>query len=138
MINGILILHIIITALLIGVVLIQKSEGGALGMGGGAGGGFMTTRGTANLLTRVTGVLAVLFFITTLSLAILFKGESKPKSLLEEAPAPTVPVVTTEAPLQDAGKESAEKAKVVESVPANTPKGSADKAKPSSSKTPKK
>lgn len=95
MINGVLIIHILITAALIGLVLIQKSEGGALGMGGGSsGGGFMTTRGTANLLTRVTGVLAALFFVTTLSLAWLAKGEGRPKSILEGGPSQvTAPVV---------------------------------------------
>jgi preprotein translocase subunit SecG len=90
MINTILVLHIIFTALLIGVVLIQKSEGGVLGMGGGAGGGFMGARGTANLLTRVTAVLACLFFITTISLALLLKGKSHPQSILDDLDSPPV------------------------------------------------
>lgn len=128
MINSILILHIIITALLIGVVLIQKSEGGALGMGGGAGGGFMTTRGTANLLTRITGVLAVLFFVTTLSLALLFKGEGKPKSLLDDiipvtTPTQTAPVETSSqaAPIGDANASSAKAPASVKKEKASTP-----------------
>ena len=90
MINGILILHIIITASLIGLVLIQKSEGGALGMNGGQG-GFMSTRGTTNFLTRTTGVLATLFFITTLGLAYLAKGSTQPKSILNIVDADPVP-----------------------------------------------
>ncbi len=49
-----LVVHLLIAAGLVGVVLLQRSEGGALGIGGGGGGGFMTGRGTANLLTRAT------------------------------------------------------------------------------------
>jgi len=61
----VLTVHILIALALIGVVLLQRSEGGGLGIGGGgggAGGGFMTARGTANLLTRVTAILAACFF----------------------------------------------------------------------------
>lgn len=65
-----LVVHLMIAAALCGVVLLQRSEGGALGIGGG-GGGFMTGRGTANLLTRVTGVLAGLFFLTSIGLTLL-------------------------------------------------------------------
>lgn len=82
----ILILHIFLAASMIGIILIQRSEGGALGMGGGSMGGFMTARGTANLLTRVTAVLASSFFITTLVLAILFKGSQKQVSILDQEP----------------------------------------------------
>ncbi len=53
-----LIIHIIIVAIMIGLILLQKSEGGALGMGGG---GFMTARGTANLLTHATAFFAAAF-----------------------------------------------------------------------------
>lgn len=66
-----LVVHIIFVAAMIGLILIQKSEGGALGMGGG---NFMSARGTANLLTRSTAVLATLFFLSTLILAMQFKG----------------------------------------------------------------
>jgi preprotein translocase subunit SecG len=65
-----LVVHLMIAAALCGVVLLQRSEGGALGIGGG-GGGFMTGRGTANLLTRITGVLAGLFFLTSIGLTLL-------------------------------------------------------------------
>lgn len=85
MINALLVLHIILAVLMIALVLLQKSEGGALGMGGSGGnmGGLMSTRGAANLLTRTTGVLATLFFLTTLGLALLFKGGASQKSLLD-------------------------------------------------------
>jgi preprotein translocase subunit SecG len=65
----IIVIHLMIVTVLIGSVLLQKSEGGGLGMGGGAG--FMSSRGTANLLTRTTAVLAVGFFITSLFLSWL-------------------------------------------------------------------
>ncbi len=72
--------HIFIVILLILFVLLQKSDGGALGIGGGNG--FMNARGSANLLTRITAVLATLFFISTLILAINFKGIRKSGSIL--------------------------------------------------------
>ncbi|MEM9705727.1 MAG: preprotein translocase subunit SecG [Pseudomonadota bacterium] len=68
----ILTFHTLIVLALIGVVLLQRSEGGALGMGGGGGGGgFMTGRGAANALTRTTSILAAMFFATSISLAVL-------------------------------------------------------------------
>ncbi|MGF1543734.1 MAG: preprotein translocase subunit SecG [Parvularculaceae bacterium] len=73
----ILTIHVLIVLGLIGVVLLQRSDGGALGLGGGGGGGFMTGRGAANALTRTTSILAFMFFATSLSLAILARpGES--------------------------------------------------------------
>ena len=69
MITVLLILHLMIAASLVGVVLLQKSEGGALGIGGG--GGFMTGRGAANFLTRVTAGLAAAFFATSMLLTLL-------------------------------------------------------------------
>lgn len=86
----IIVIHLMIVSALIGVVLLQRSEGGGLGMGSGGGGGFMTGRGTANLLTRTTAFLAVGFFITSLFLSWLAGLERKPASILDAAPsAPT-------------------------------------------------
>ena len=65
----IIVVHLMIVAVLIGTVLLQKSEGGGLGMGGGAG--FMSSRGTANLLSRTTAILAGTFFVTSMTLAWL-------------------------------------------------------------------
>ena len=70
MITVLLILHLMIAASLVGVVLLQRSEGGALGIGGG-GGGFMSGRGAANFLTRVTAGLAAAFFATSMLLTLL-------------------------------------------------------------------
>lgn len=67
----ILVIHLMIAVALIGVVLLQKSEGGALGMGGGGMSGFMTGRSTANLLTRTTAILAGCFMATSITLVVM-------------------------------------------------------------------
>ncbi len=91
----VLTVHILIALALIGVVLLQRSEGGGLGIGGGggAGGGFMTARGTANLLTRVTAILAACFFATSLVLAIMAGAGRESVSIIDEVinetPAPS-------------------------------------------------
>src|ERR1044072_6126709 len=76
----VIVVHLMIVVVLIGAVLLQKSEGGGLGMGGGAG--FMSSRGTANLLTRTTAILAVCFFATSLLLSWLAGIDPKPASIL--------------------------------------------------------
>jgi preprotein translocase subunit SecG len=76
----VIVIHLMIVATLIATVLLQKSEGGGLGVGGGAG--FMSSRGTANLLTRTTAVLAVGFFLTSLLLSWLASYDRKPSSLI--------------------------------------------------------
>ena len=86
-----LVLHLMIAAGLIGVVLLQRSEGGGLGMGSSGGGGFMTGRGTANLLTRLTAGLAALFFATSISLILLAKQNSKAVSPLDLPNLPSLP-----------------------------------------------
>ena len=99
----VLTIHILIALALIGSVLLQRSEGGGLGIGGGAaGGGFMTARGTANLMTRVTAILAASFFATSLILAIMAGHQREPVSIVDEVinetpvPAPASgPVVPT-------------------------------------------
>jgi preprotein translocase subunit SecG len=67
-----LVVHLIIAVALIGVVLLQRSEGGALGIGGGGGGGSLfTARGVGNTLTRATAYLALAFFITSIALTYI-------------------------------------------------------------------
>jgi preprotein translocase subunit SecG len=66
-----LLIHLMIAIALVGVVLLQRSEGGALGIGGGGGGGLMTGRSAGNALTKTTAILATCFFITSLLLSIL-------------------------------------------------------------------
>ncbi len=88
-----LIVHLFVTLALIGVVLIQRSEGGGLGIGTSQGmGSFMSGRGTANLLTRATAVLATIFMLLSLTLALLNRGSSAHQSILDTtAPASSTP-----------------------------------------------
>lgn len=86
-------IHLVVVLAMIGVVLLQKSEGGGLGMGGG--GGFMSSRGTSNLLTRATAVLAAVFFSTSLILSILAGVERRPTSILGGSGAPGSPAGTS-------------------------------------------
>ena len=76
-----LVIHLLVTIAMIGVILLQRSEGG-MGLGGGNMGGLMTTRGSANLLTHATAILAACFLITSLTLAILASHQSRPSSIL--------------------------------------------------------
>ncbi|AAK87398.2 MULTISPECIES: preprotein translocase subunit SecG [Agrobacterium] len=80
-----IVIHLMIVLALVGVVLIQRSEGGGLGIGGGSG--FMSARGTANALTRTTGILAALFFLTSLGLGLMTRYESRPTDILNRIPA---------------------------------------------------
>src|SRR5229473_80649 len=92
----IIVVHLFVVLALIGVVLLQKSEGGALGMGGG-GGGFLSSRGSANVLTRTTAILAGAFFLTSLVLSILAGWGSHQGSIFRPstAPAPSAPAPAT-------------------------------------------
>jgi preprotein translocase subunit SecG len=95
-----LIIHLFVTLALIGVVLIQRSEGGGLGIGSSQGmGSFMSGRGTANLLTRTTAILAALFMSLSLALALLNRGTTGvSKSILDLPPS------SSSAPAADAPK----------------------------------
>ena len=88
-----LIIHLFVTLALIGVVLIQRSEGGGLGIGSSQGmGSFMSGRGTANLLTRATAILATAFMALALALALLNRGTGGVgRSILDTAPATSLP-----------------------------------------------
>ena len=95
-------IHILIAVALVGTVLLQRNEGGGLGIGGSSSGGFMTARSTANLLTRTTAVLAACFFATSIGLAILAGAGSKQTSIVDEVvnssselPVPSSPQVPT-------------------------------------------
>ena len=78
MITVILVIHVILAICIICAVLLQKSEGGGLGIGGSgsAGGGFMTARGTANFMTKLTAFLGGCFFLTSIILALLSSNDS--------------------------------------------------------------
>jgi preprotein translocase subunit SecG len=64
-------LHLLLALALIGVILLQRSEGGALGIGGGGGGNLFSSRGVGNTLTRTTAFLAAAFFFTSIALTVL-------------------------------------------------------------------
>ena len=83
MIIALFIVHMLIALALIGVVMLQKSEGGALGMGGGGMSGFMTGRSTANLLTRTTAILGAAFFATSILLVLLSQADRGPRSIID-------------------------------------------------------
>ncbi|MBI1778854.1 MAG: preprotein translocase subunit SecG [Proteobacteria bacterium] len=95
MLTVLLLIHILMAIALIGVVLLQRTEGGGLGFGGGGGGGnFMTTRGTANLLTRMTAILATCFMATSLLLVVLGSQSGRPRSIVDDLRTPlSVPAV---------------------------------------------
>ena len=85
-----LVVHVLIAIALVAVILLQKSEGGALGIGGGGMSGFMTGRSTANLLSRATAILAALFMTMSVLLVVLRNRERAPPSIVEQG-APAVP-----------------------------------------------
>lgn len=97
-----ILVQLFVSVAMIGVVLLQRSEGGALGMGGGGSGlgGLFSPRGAADTLTRTTAVLAILFFVTSLALTVL-SLHGRPQSFLETnpaGPAQTLPVPKSPAP----------------------------------------
>ena len=83
----IIVVHLMVVLAMVGVVLLQKSEGGGLGIG--STGGFLSSRGTANVLTRTTAALAAIFFTTSLFLSILAGWDRKPSSVIQNTGAPT-------------------------------------------------
>lgn len=97
MITVLLLLHLFVTVALIGTILIQRSEGGGLGIGSSQGmGSFMSGRGTATLLTRSTAVLGTIFMVLSLTLAIMNRGASSGvgHDILAQPSAPSVPTTT--------------------------------------------
>ena len=81
--NLILILNIILAILLIGVILLQRTEGGALGLGVSQD-NFISSRSASSFLTKTTAILATLFIITSISLTIISKEEFSSTSVLEK------------------------------------------------------
>jgi preprotein translocase subunit SecG len=82
----IIVIHLFVVMAMIGVVLLQKSEGGGLGIG--STGGFLSSRGTANVLTRTTAILAATFFATSLVLSMLAGWDRKPRSIIQNTGSP--------------------------------------------------
>jgi preprotein translocase subunit SecG len=122
MLTVIIVIHLMLVIAMIGVVLLQKSEGGGLVSSGGSG--FLTGRGTANVLTRTTALLAAAFFATSLALSWLASFQRHPASILntsgtpaQEAPggAPPAP------PLNQGGNLFNQLQKGVPGLPAGSP-----------------
>jgi len=102
--NVILVIHLLLALGLIGVVLLQRSEGGGLGIGGSSG-GVMSARGAATALGKVTWILAVAFLATSIGLTILSAKNAADSSVIDrvtETPAATTPATGTETPAADA------------------------------------
>jgi preprotein translocase subunit SecG len=132
--NVLLVVHLMIAVALVGTVLLQKSEGGGLGIGGGGGmGGLMSGRGSANLLTRTTAILAAVFFVTSMGLAWLVSDAREPTSIMDgrtvsqpaDEPAGEAPATTPEpVPVGGASDDAppvplaTESSPVTESLPA--------------------
>tara|TARA_R110002033_G_scaffold70156_1_gene121512 strand:+ start:748 stop:1146 length:399 start_codon:yes stop_codon:yes gene_type:complete len=123
------VLQALVAAMLVGVILMQKSEGGGLGVGGSPS-GMMTARGAADLLTRTTSVLAVLFVSLSIALAILAASEGKVETIDQSlqrdnsapvsAPADDVPLIGDDplaAAAAAAAQEEAPAAEADTSVP---------------------
>jgi len=92
----VIVVHLMLVLALIGTVLLQRSEGGGLGIG--SGGGFMTNRGSANVLTRATAILAGLFFATSVILSILAGWGRAPTSIIQGGGQPAAPISAPGAP----------------------------------------
>lgn len=97
----ILVIHLLLALAIIGLVLIQRSSGGGLGIGGGGMGDFATARGTANMLTKLTTYCALAFFCTSLSLAYM-AGHHRDGGVLDtlEAEQATIEVPVETAPAE--------------------------------------
>ena len=94
----VIVIHLMVVLAMIGLILLQRSEGGALGIGGGQG-GFMTGRSAGNVLSHTTAYLAIAFFVTSLGLAFIAKYQSRPSDILERLPGIAAPATTeTQAP----------------------------------------
>jgi preprotein translocase subunit SecG len=100
----IIVIHLMIVLAMVGLILLQKSEGGGLGMGSSGGSGFLSSRGTTNVLSRTTAILAATFFTTSLVLSMIAGMDRKPRSILAPGPSPAAPAVPgTPAPLGSPG-----------------------------------
>ena len=95
-----LVVHLIVAVMLIGLVMLQKSEGGALGIGGGSGNLF-SSRGVGNTLTRATAILAAFFFATSVALTMLANKHTNSSITDQLGAGQTAPAGTT-APVGDA------------------------------------
>jgi preprotein translocase subunit SecG len=116
----VLVIHLLVCMCLVGLVLLQRSEGGALGMGGGGGGGLVSGRGAADALAKMTSVAGGFFLATSLTLTVLSGANASTDSrsvfdLLPQqqegtvpAPTPAAPATTTPDPTESSAPVAAE------------------------------
>ncbi len=125
MLTVVLVIHLLLTLALVGLVLLQKSEGGGLATGGGASGGgnFLSGRAAGNILTQATVILAVCFMATSILLAVMAsmrsRGEDDILKALTRAAQPTAPIAAPVAP------QASPAAPVADSLPPVPPVGAA-------------
>jgi preprotein translocase subunit SecG len=98
----VIVIHLMVVVAMIGLILLQRSEGGALGIGGGQG-AFMTGRSAGNMLSHTTAYLAIAFFLTSLGLAFIAKYQSRPADVLERLPGQSAPLTETPATPEPTG-----------------------------------
>jgi len=120
MLTVLIVIHLMIVIALIGVVLLQRSEGGGLGVGQ-SGGGFLSSRGTANVLTRTTAILATAFFVMSLALSVVAGWDRKPKSIIQNTGAPASDQGPAGAPIAPGGRGILDQLQKQEQQPAQPP-----------------
>lgn len=135
MYNILITFHVIVTVLLIGIILIQRSDGDGFGTGSGGGAGsFMTGRSTANFLTRTTAILATFFILSSLGLTLFIqhgKQASIADQIVKETPAPI-----SQPPAADASQAPASKTKAAVPAKASAGTAPAKASTPETAKTP--
>ena len=124
----VLVAHILVAVMIVGLVLLQRGKGAEAGTGFGAGasGTVFGARGSANFLSRATGVLATLFFISSLALAYLSTQRTAPASLLEAVPAQQSPAPQGPAPAAPASELPQLPSDAGSAAPASAPPTSPD------------
>ena len=115
-----LIIQLIISLILTGLILVQRSEGGALGIGGGGGGGLMSGRSATNSIARMTWILGTIFIINCLALSVVFNIENQNTSLIDDTnavPPLTAPVDSPDTTLPLADETSTAESPTIEATP---------------------
>jgi preprotein translocase subunit SecG len=116
MVTVVIVIHLMVVLAMIGLVLLQRSDGGALGIGGG-GGNFLSGRGAGNVLTRSTAIFACAFFATSIALTVLARMESRPSDILDRLGAPvTAPAPVAPAPAMPTTGEAPSAQSVLDSL----------------------
>jgi len=120
MVTVVIVIHLMVVLAMIGLVLLQRSDGGALGIGGGGGGNFLSGRGAGNVLTRSTGIFAFAFFATSIALTVLARMESRPSDILDRL-STDAPVTTPVAPAPPIPSDAPSAQSVLDSLGAPQP-----------------